>query len=59
MALIVGHSQVKYMYLHQYVSDPRVFTQPFPGYRVRQLMNEESFLDVVPDVSVSAAIKKK
>ena len=51
MALIVGHSQVKY--LHEYLTDDRVFTLSFSGYKVLDIFNECSVFDAIRDVSVS------
>ena len=51
MALIVGHSQVKY--LHEYITDNRVFTMCFPGYTILDLNRESAVFDAVQDVTVS------
>ena len=55
MALIVGHSQVKY--LHQYISDNRVLTMCFPGYKILDLIRESVIFDAVQDVMVSNSDK--
>ena len=49
MALIIGHSQVKY--LHEYIQDPRIVTLSYPGSRVDQLWPKLE--DIVPAFEVS------
>lgn len=49
MALIIGHSQVKY--LHQYIEDSSIITLAYPGSRIDQLWS--SVEDIVPAFEVS------
>lgn len=51
MALIVGHSQVKYMF--QSLSDDRVFSLCYSGYKCADLIQESGFLDAIPHLMVS------
>ena len=49
MALIIGHSQVKY--LHEYIQDPRILTLSYPGSRVDHLWSKLE--DITPAFEVS------
>ena len=49
MALIVGHSQVKY--LNEYIQNPSIITLAYPGSRITQLWSKIE--DIVPSFEVS------
>lgn len=57
MALVVGHSQTKY--LSEYFPDDEYSVLSYPGYKIVQFLVEESIFEVVPYFSVSGYLHKK
>lgn len=51
MALILGHSQVKYM--HEYLESDNIWTLCYPGFRVNEFVNLEIVADMVPSFPIS------
>lgn len=51
MALVFGHSQVKY--LHEYVDSDKIVTLCFSGYTIPDLMDLDSVFEIVASMSVS------
>lgn len=51
MALVIGHSQVKYLCDKLSKHDFCVFS--FPGYKTAQFLKEDVLFDVIPYFSVS------
>lgn len=51
MALVFGHSQVKY--LHEYIDSEDIVTLCYPGYKVKDFLDLDIVFQVVPSVSVS------
>ena len=54
MAVVIGHSQIKY--LSEYLPKDSYSVFAFPGYRIRQFLTEDVLYDVVPYFSVSTKI---
>jgi len=54
MALIVGHSQTRY--LENFVNKDQTVVKCYPGFKIRDLSQEKGFLDIVPDVPISFSI---
>ncbi|KAH3772073.1 hypothetical protein DPMN_099455 [Dreissena polymorpha] len=50
MALIFGHSQVKYM--HQYLKSEDIITLSYSGFTTVDLCEEESIFEIVPSCKV-------
>ena len=51
MALILGHSQVKYM--HEYLVSDKIWTLCYPGFRINQFVDMEIVAEMVPPFPVS------
>ena len=51
MALILGHSQVKYM--HQYLVSDKIVTLCYPGYQIRDFLDIKLVAELVPSFPVS------
>ena len=51
MALILGHSQVKYM--HEYLVSDKIWTLCYPGFRINQFVDMEIVAEMVPSFPVS------
>ena len=53
MALILGHSQVKYMYMHEYLVSDKIVTLCYPGYQICDFLDMKVVCEMVPSFSVS------
>ena len=51
MALILGHSQVKYM--HEYLVSDKIVTLCYPGYQIRDFLDIDLVAEMVPSFPVS------
>ena len=51
MALILGHSQVKYM--HEYLVSDKIVTLCYPGYQICDFLDMKVVREMVPSFSVS------
>ena len=54
MALILGHSQVKYM--HEYLQSDKIVTLCYPGFQIHEFMDMKIVTEMVPSFPVSINI---
>ena len=57
MALVIGHSQAKYLSEYFYDDSYQVFS--YPGYRTRQFLDENIIYEASPHFSVSILLNLK